>query len=231
MTEAERIAQAYRDLGAKAGSRYDLRNRGNQQVLAERRRATRKLLAAAGWLPLGERRVLEVGCGTGFELASMLEMGASPERLAGVDLLADRVATGRAAHPDLDLRVANAEHLDFDDSSFDVVMAITVFSSILDRTMASNVAREVVRVLRPGGGLLWYDFRYDSPGNAHVRGIGARRVRWLFPQLHGELHKVTVIPPLVRRLGVIAPAAYPVLALAPPLRSHLIGLLRKSDQV
>jgi hypothetical protein len=106
-------------------------------------------------------------------------------------------------------------------------MAFTVFSSILDPSMAGNVASEIARVLRPGGGLLWYDFRYNSPANRHVRGVSAHRVRELFPGLAGELHRVTVLPPLVRRLGPLTAAAYPALGAIPPLRSHLMGLLRK----
>lgn len=227
MTETERIARAYRELEATAGSRYDPRNRGNQMVLAERRRAEKDLLDRAGWVPLGERRVLDVGCGTGSELAWMLELGASPARLAGVDLLPDRVAAARQAYPQIDFRQGNAEHLDFVDASIDLVMAFTVFSSILDAAMASNVAAEIQRVMRPGGALLWYDFRYDNPANRNVRGVGARRVRELFPKLEGKLHSLTVLPPLVRRLGPLAPVAYQVLAIAPPLRSHLCGLLRK----
>lgn len=227
MTEAERIAQAYRELEAKAGFRYDPRNPGNHEMLTERRRLTRAVLDRAGWVPLGGRHVLEVGCGTGSELASMLELGASPSNLVGVDLLPDRIAAARYAYPQLDLRVGNAEKLEFANGGFDLVMAFTIFSSILDATMSAAVAREIVRVLKPGGGLLWYDFRYNSPGNSNVRGIGKRRVHRLFPELDGKLYTVTVIPPLVRRLGSIAPAAYPVLAAAPPLRSHLLGLLRK----
>ncbi|HEX2646870.1 MAG TPA: SAM-dependent methyltransferase, partial [Candidatus Dormibacteraeota bacterium] len=61
-----------------------------------------------------------------------------------------------------------------------------------------------------------------------VRGIRAERVRSLFGALTGRLHTVTVIPPLARRLGPLAPVAYPVLALAPPIRSHLMGLLVKA---
>jgi ubiquinone/menaquinone biosynthesis C-methylase UbiE len=227
VTEAERIARAYRELEATAGSRYDLRNRGNQMVLAERRRLVRNLLDRAGWVPLGERRVLDVGCGTGSELAWLLELGASPSRLAGVDLLPDRVAAAHQAYPQLDFRQGNAEQLDFADASIDLVMAFTVFSSILEGSMASHVAAEIQRVIRPGGGLLWYDFRYDNPANRNVRGVGAGRVRELFPKLEGKLNSLTVLPPLVRRLGPLAPAAYPVLAIAPPLRSHLCGVLRK----
>lgn len=228
MTETERIARAYRDRETKTGSRYDLRNRGNRLVLEERRRLARKLLTDAGWVPLGERRALEVGCGLGSELAWLLGLGASPTALVGVDLLPDRIRAAHYAYPQLEFHTGNAEHLEFSDASFDLAMVFTVFSSILDAAMSVNVAAEIVRVLKPGGGLLWYDFRYDNPGNKDVRGITERRVRELFPQLHGTLHRVTVLPPLVRRLGPLTPFAYPVFAAAPPLRGHLMGLLRKA---
>jgi ubiquinone/menaquinone biosynthesis C-methylase UbiE len=227
VTEADRIAGAYRDIEAKAGSRWDLSNRGNRMVLAERRRLAAKLLEQAGWIPLAKRRVLEVGCGGGSELAWMLEVGASSSSLVGVDLLPDRIAAARVAYPQLEFHLGNAEHLDFPDGSFELVMAYTVFSSILDESMSRNVASEVTRVLHPGGGLLWYDFRYDSPANRHVRGVRARRVRELFPMLQGDLHTVTVLPPLVRRLGPLTGVVYPALARVPPMRSHLLGLLRK----
>src|SRR5260370_175243 len=97
-----------------------------------------------------------------------------------------------------------------------------------DEGMAASVAGEIQRVMRPGGGLLWYDFRYDSPSNPNVRGVGARRVRSLFPNLTGELIGLTLLPPLARRLGPLTPAAYPVLVTIPPLRSHLCGLLRNA---
>jgi len=228
VAETDRIARAYRELEATAGSRWDLRNRGNRLILAERRRLATTLLDQAGWIPLSDRRVLEVGSGGGSELAWLLELGAPPSMLVGVDLLPDRVAAARAAYPQLEFHAANAEHLDFPDAAFDLVMAFTVFSSILDPSMAGNVASEIHRVLKPGGGLLWYDFRYNSPANRHVRGVGSARVRQLFPGLKGHLHTLTVLPPLVRRLGPLTAALYPALALAPPLRSHLMGLLRKT---
>lgn len=227
MSETDRIARAYRDREVTTGSRYDLRNAGNRFVLAERRHLAKKLLTGAGWVPLGERRILDVGCGTGSELAWLLELGASSSCLVGVDLLPDRVSAARYAYPQLEFRAGNAERLDFEDASFELTVAFTVFSSILDPSMASNVAREIVRVLKPGGGLLWYDFRYDNPRNKDVKGVSERRLRELFPRLAGEVYTLTVLPPLVRRLGPLTPAAYRVLAAAPPLRSHLMGLLRK----
>jgi len=227
MTEAERIAQAYRSRDKSATRRWDMGNAGNRHILAERRRLTTRLLDRAGWLPLAARRVLDVGSGTGAELAWFREVGARDANLVGIDLLPERVEAARKSYPGLEFHAGNAERLPFPDSSFDVVVACTLFSSILDVGMAASVAGEIQRVMRPGGGLLWYDFRYDSPSNPNVRGVGERRVRALFPNLTGELIRLTLVPPLARRLGPLTPAAYPVLVAFPPLRSHLLGLLRK----
>ena len=227
MSETDRIARAYQEMEAKAGMRWILGNPGNRAILAERRAVFVEVLRGAGLMPLAGKRVLEVGSGTGGELAWLTEIGASPDALTGVDLLPDRVATARREHPDLDFRHANAERLDFQPASFDLVMAITVFSSILDAAMAANVASEIVRVLKPGGGLLWYDVRYDSASNRSVKAVTESRVRELFPSLTGTLRTITLLPPLARRLGGATGFAYPALAAVPPLRSHLVGLLRK----
>jgi SAM-dependent methyltransferase len=227
LSETERIARAYEELLGARASRWDLSNPGNRAILAERRRMTVRLLDRQGWLPLGDRRVLDVGAGGGAELASFRELGASDHNLVGVDLLPGRVAAAHEAFPAIDFRVGNAERLDFAAASFDLVLAFTLFSSILDETMARNVASEIRRILRPGGGLLWYDFRYNSPSNPNVRGVQSARVRTLFPDLQGALHGVTLLPPVARRLGPLTSGLYPVFGTLPLLRSHLIGLLVK----
>jgi len=224
VTEADRIVSAYRR--PRNVSQWDAGNPGNQAILAERRALTRRLLPK-----LEGKRILEVGSGHGSELAWMVELGASRANLVGVDLLPERVEAARAAHPDIDFRVANGEHLDFPDASFDLVMAFTLFTSILDPKMAAGVAAEMRRVLKPGGGLRWYDFRYDNPFNRHVRGVDEAEVRRLFPGFTGELRSLTLIPQVARRLGPLTAAAYPRLAAVPPLRSHLLGLLTKPDAV
>jgi SAM-dependent methyltransferase len=227
LSETERIARAYQDLEARAGSRWSSANRGNRAILSERRRLTRAALAQAGWLPLGERSVLEVGSGGGSELAWLRELGAEPRRLIGIDLLPDRVASARRAYPELDFRAGNAEHLDLADATVDLVMLLTVFSSIFDESMQANIASEIIRVLRPGGGLLWYDVRYTNLSNPNVHAVTEARIRSLFAALEGNLRTTTLLPPLARRLGPLTGAAYPALASIPPFRSHLFGLLRK----
>lgn len=227
VSETLRVARAYQRIEAGSAGRWNLDNRGNQLILAERRAVAQRLLERAGLLPLGERSVLEVGCGRGGELAWLQGLGADPVRCFGVDLLPARVAAARRAHPTLEIRVGDGADLDFPSESFDLVMAITLFSSILDRSVASAVAREIRRVLRPGGGLLFYDFRYPSPANRDVRSIGEREVRGWFGGFEGELRSVTVLPPLARRMGPLSEVAYPVLKRIPFIRSHLIGVLTK----
>ncbi len=226
MSETDRIARAYQDLESRAGGRWSQANRGNQAILAERQRTIARLLDRVGWVPLGRRDVLEVGCGGGTTLASLRELGAEPRRLVGVDLLPDRVASARKAFPEIDFRQGNAEKLDFPDAHFDLVLAFTIFSSIHDASMARNVASEVTRVLKPGAALLWYDLRYDST-NRNVRAVTRARIHDLFPTLRAELITVTLLPPVARNLGPLTAKAYPLLASIPPLRSHLIGLLHK----
>lgn len=106
-----------------------------------------------------------------------------------------------------------------------MVVAYTVFSSILDGAMASIVALETVPVMKPGGGLLRYDFRYYRPANKDVRGVTAARVHEPFPQLLGRLVGVTLLPPPARHLGPLTPLACPAFGRIPPQRSHLLGLL------
>lgn len=225
--EVERIRQAYLryQQTPRDRAKRDLANPGNALILRERSVALRKMLARHGLLPLGNRSVLDVGCGQGGVLASLLDFGALPENLFGVDLLPDRIEAARRAYPHLRFACANAERLCFPDGFFDLVLLFTVFSSILDDGMAQNVAREVRRVLKPGGPVVWYDFRYNNPTNRNVRGMTKRLIRRFFPDFRMKLRSITLLPPLARRLGRLTPVLYPLLAAISPLRTHYLGLL------
>src|SRR6188508_3498811 len=70
-------------------------------------RALLPMLDRNGFRPLGEVDILDVGCGTGSVLRDFLRYGARPERLAGVDLLEERIERARSLAPNVDFRVAN----------------------------------------------------------------------------------------------------------------------------
>jgi len=181
-SESDRLRQVFRAY-AGAGlpaSKWSLRNRGNLAIQREIFSALAHLLAGAGIRSFEDRRALEIGCGDGRVLEQLIALGASPRLIAGIDLLEERVEAARRRLPEADLRVADARSLPFADESFDVVVAFTVFSSILELEFAGQVAREVCRVLKPGGVVVHYDFIYNNPWNSNVRGVKRAEIEGYF---------------------------------------------------
>lgn len=228
-SEVERLHAVYKEYGERGwgSTKWATSNLGNRAIQQERERQLEKLLRQADLLPLDDRRILDVGCGEGANLARFQTWGGRCENLFGVDLLLDRVGRARQKFPGMNFQAVNAEALPFANDSFDLVSTFTVFTSILDRQMAANVSREIDRVLRKGGAVVWYDFRLNNPRNPHVRGIARDGVSVLFPGYESRLITITLLPPLARRLGRLAKALYPCLASVPLLRSHHLGVLRK----
>jgi SAM-dependent methyltransferase len=227
--ESDRVRRVYRGY-ADASLResiWSLRNRGNLAIQRAISSALVDLLAGVGIRSLGDRRVLEIGCGMGRVLEQLISLGANPQLIAGIDLLEERIEVARRRLPEADLRVADARSLPCPDESFDVVVAFTVFSSILELQIARQVAREMCRVLKPGGVVVHYDFQYNNPWNRNVRGVKRAEVEGYFDGFRGGWKRLTLFPPLARRLGFLTPVLYPVLAALPFLRTHLMGVLVK----
>ncbi len=184
-------------------------------------------LRRAGALPLSGKRVIDVGAGGGQWLASFEAFGAERARLAAVDLDASRAEACRARFAGADVRVGDAAHLAWPDGHFDVVFQSTLFTSILDAQARAAVAKEMLRVLRPRGAVVWYDFAYDNPRNPNVRGVPLRALRTLFPDSTVEARRVTLAPPIARRL---APASWVAAAALEGLRllnTHLVAVVKR----
>jgi ubiquinone/menaquinone biosynthesis C-methylase UbiE len=228
-SEVDRLKLVYREYRERGlgKTKWSLTNRGNQAIWRERERKLEQLLQRAGFLPLDQWRILDVGCGTGETLAGFEAWGARPDNLFGVDLLADRIRCAKENFPAMHFQEANAEALPFENGFFDLVTVFTVFTSILDPQMTRNLSREINRVLRSGGAVVWYDFRINNPLNPHVRGISRKGIRQLFPEFDARLVSITLMPPLARRCGSLTDLLYPCFASLSFLRSHYLGLLVK----
>ncbi len=231
-SELDRLREVYADYerSPEVRARWSSTNPGNQVILAERAQAMRKLLSDYGFWPLDGLRILDVGCGTGGTLAQLQSWGARASNLIGIDIFQDYVDLARSQNPDIRFVSGDAAAMPFGAASFDLVVVFTVFSSILDDQFGARVASEIARVLRPGGAVLWYDFRVHNPRNPHVRGVRRREIEALFPEFRRRLRLITLLPPLARRLGPLAPRLYPALRAVPVLRTHHIGLLVKPPE-
>ena len=159
-------------------------------------------------------------------LRQFIQWGASPENLAGIELRPEPVLKAQRTSPNLDIRCGSAVQLPWPDRFFDLVCQHTVFTSILDKAMKKKIAMEMSRVLRPGGAVLWYDFMYNNPQNPNVRGIKAGEIRSLFPGYTMHLKRITLAPPIARRIPEsLLSVFYPLFSVVPLLRTHYMGLL------
>ncbi len=104
------------------------------------------------------REVLEVSCGHGGG-ASWITRQQGPAGYTGLDLNPAGIAFCRDRHrvPGLRFVVGDAQRLPFPEGSFDAVLNVEASHCYPD---FPGFLREAARVLRPGGRLLYADFRF-----------------------------------------------------------------------
>jgi ubiquinone/menaquinone biosynthesis C-methylase UbiE len=165
----ESATQARHESGAPAtvavaGSRFTAAIYDPFLSLGERRgmRARRRHLLSSA-----RGRVLEIGAGTGLNLSHYHDEIDGLVLVEPSEPMADRLERrrsklGRTAQ----IVVAPAEALPFEDGSFDTVVSTMVLCTVSD---LEDSLREIRRVLRPGGRLLFCE---------HVRSDSARLAGW-----------------------------------------------------
>jgi SAM-dependent methyltransferase len=210
--------------------RYSLLNLAVLLAVQERQRAITELFRKLGWSDLSEVRLLEIGCGTGRNLVEFLRLGLAPEHLVGIELLAASADEARRILPS-SVRIITGNAAGVGDSlvpvgTHDVVYQATVFSSLLNDNFQEQLAAAMWRWVRPGGGILWYDFTYNNPRNPDVRGVSISRIRELFPAGNMVVRRLTLAPPIARAVTRFHPALYGALNWR-CFRTHLLVWLGK----
>jgi ubiquinone/menaquinone biosynthesis C-methylase UbiE len=198
-------------------------------LLQTRERCFLKLLKKHRLTDLATRHILDVGCGSGGELLNLRRYGAQSANLYGVDLLSRRIDSAGQRQRDANLVQADGRFLPFRSESFDLALQFTVFTSILDRGIKKILADDLLRVLKPGGCLIWYDFWADNPRNPQVKGIRSTEIRQLFPACHFDFQRVTLAPPLARRIVPISWVAAELFNRIPSLLTHYLAVIRKES--
>lgn len=225
--EEARIRAAY-GRREKVDVRYSWFNPAYQLMMQQCERRILALLSRCGFADLQSRTILEIGAGTGHWLREFVKWGARPENVTGIDLLPDRVArAGELCPPGVHIQCANAAQLPFSWERFDIVFQSTVFTSILDEGLRRGVAAEMLRVVKPTGLILWYDYHVNNPWNKDVRGVKRREIYRLFADCRIHLEHITLLPPLARMLAPYSYSTCYWLEKFPPLCTHYLGVIRK----
>jgi SAM-dependent methyltransferase len=157
--------------------------------LAEIKAQTRRTWAAGnydavagGVIPLAARlvealdirpgeRVLDVACGTGN---AALEAAVAGAQVTGLDLTPELLEPARRRQGELgvtaDWLAGDAEELPFPDESFDVAVSTI---GVMFAPRQEVAAREIARVVRPGGRLGISSWRSEGPIGLMFRTVGS----------------------------------------------------------
>ena len=156
------VGRAYEDWFSRGlrgvGMRYVFSRRGLWLVNTPYRR----ILEAARIT--SEDRVLDFGCGIGNILIALADRMPFRQPLVGTDIAPALIEMGKkevaraGLSARIELKVAAATELPFEDHRFDVVLTSHVIKH-LDDVALSAALSEVARVLAPGGRFLLWEFR------------------------------------------------------------------------
>lgn len=112
-------------------------------------------------------RVLDLGCGTGLLLDHAL---IPPARFVGMDVSAGMLVRALEKHPKHAFICASMEDIPLPDCSVDHV--VSTFASFSYPPNPDRVAREIRRVLRPGGRFFVMPYGLGAEGWYHVEADG-----------------------------------------------------------
>jgi demethylmenaquinone methyltransferase/2-methoxy-6-polyprenyl-1,4-benzoquinol methylase len=140
--------------------------------------------------PQPGERVLDIAAGTGTSAAVVAKKGAE---VTALDLSAGMIAVGRQRHPEITFVEGDAEHLPFEDDTFD---AVTISFGLRNVNDPMQALGEMLRVLKPGGRVVICEF--STPPLAALR--------------FGYFSYLKRVLPGIARLSSSNPAAYRYLA-------------------
>lgn len=102
-------------------------------------------------------KVLEIGCGTG--LFTRKFYAATKANITAIDISEDLLSEARKLLPEVTFKTDDAMHMSFQNAEFDVVFG----SSILHHLEFDSSLKEIYRVLKPGGRMIFAEPNMINP--------------------------------------------------------------------
>jgi SAM-dependent methyltransferase len=132
-------------------------------------------------------RVLEIGCGTGYELARLAERFPNAE-FTGVDISDGNIAAARAHNAPVEW--STCDYLAFDGGTFDIIVARSALQYIQgdDTVLAHKLAAD----LRPSGVIIG-ELPYDCVWNRGFIILRRALLRLRFPQADSLILRIATL--------------------------------------
>jgi ubiquinone/menaquinone biosynthesis C-methylase UbiE len=169
--------------------------------------------------------IADIGCGKGYWLRTFHEWGVEPGNVWGIDVDAKRLHSASREAPGARLVQADCRAVPLADASFDVVTQFTLFTSLLDPHARTVAAREMSRIVKPGGLIVWYDFFAPNPLNPHTRPVGRRELGELFAGCTIQIERITFAAPLARLIARVSSVAADAANRSDYLATHYLALI------
>jgi ubiquinone/menaquinone biosynthesis C-methylase UbiE len=92
-----------------------------------------------------QKDVIDVGCGTGYGTAYLADVAKS---IIGIDISESAIKWARTRYPSVQYVRMDAQHVQFPDRSFDLIVSTENFEHLADQ---EGHVKELARILRPDG--------------------------------------------------------------------------------
>lgn len=174
----DEVAAMFDDVAEKYDLTNDILSAGNAPLW---RVATVKAVD-----PQPGEKILDLAAGTGTSSAAFAKKGAD---VTALDLSTGMIEVGRGRHPEITFVHGDAEHLPFEDDTFD---AVTISFGLRNVNDPMAALAEMYRVMKPGGRVVICEF--STPPMALLR--------------FGYLSYLKRVLPGIAKLSSSNPAAY-----------------------
>ena len=200
-----------------------------QQQYWERRNEFIKFFNINFGKELSDLKILDLGCGDGGIIRTLIEFGVNPENITGLELLESRIDEAKKkSSSHIKWFIGDLEKLPQEYGNYDLIILCTVFSSILNDSLRFSLAKKIWDRLNNDGRILVFDFRYNNPLNKDVKRVSLHELKNYWPSNDFYYRKLWCIPPFSRYISCISQILpYILCNLIPILKSHFIFSVKK----
>ena len=235
MGEKERINKIYSEYNENMTwkERYSI---FREEVICSVQEVERKKLALLKKVEFAGKlqfcKVIDIGGGSGSNVLRMVEYGVPPENIVYNEIFEPRYKNALKRLPrDTETILCDACELDkTHNERYDIVCMNTVMTSILEDEIRIRLANRIWKIIKPGGGILWYDFKYNNPKNPNVKKVTTADLNNLFPEGKISIKSATLAPPIARSLIKIPFLGVALLKILNvyPLGTHIVAFIQKN---